>query len=508
MSRSMGGYDRNLEDASAFQVMVTGFKANTSVEVIMNALATRSGHSITYSNAQILNHRLFFTVTTQREAEQLCSLSPFLINNDKVTMSYSANAQRRDNMKRFSAIERAMQEYVGASYDQRRKYLDMSSVNSKIKGVTIDFNSPSLCNGMWRTLLRVCPSVETVNFANNGIKTLAGFVSSASLKFLRNFCFSNNEIAEVKDIGFLKHIRIMRELDFRQNPVVMAPGYKTEVEHMFASLRFLDGEQVKYLRNFRLPSFCGGGVVFPPMLPFYCDDDTTRSLATQFLTKYFELFDKQRELLLDAYSDTSRFSITVTMPEDRTTPSKLTSMDRFDRNLLRRTSIDSQRELLRTGRLRISEMIVGLPPTSHRLADCSMDAYVSTKLSPSSPVMLVHTLGPLVLGESNVAFNRTFVLVPNPNSRGGWPVTIVNDQLHLRPLMGPVVPPPQPPAPATPALDGQRQAMVQQLMGETRLVEQYALQCLDAASWDYQRALSLFQISKDQSKLPPEAFRQ
>jgi len=499
-------------------MMATGIRTVNSLKVgeFADFLTDRVGQFVRVTEAKPVNQKLIFKVQSQEVGKALAAISPVLFKNDRVILTVVPPTQVNAAMSRnLSLLETSFQEYVKAAYNQRTKFLDISNIQSKILEKLIDFNEPQVLSTLFRVLSKQCPQLETISISNNNITSLRGWTLAGNLRDLKNFCFANNKIEDLAQLDHLKRLRV-RELDFRDNPVSFLPNYKNDVERKFPQLRFLDGAEIKLLREFVLPTFITQGSEVIPSIPNFSDSEATRTTTTNFLKQYFYMFDANRGGLLDAYTDNSFFSLTFAGNSLRD-PTILGN----SRNLLyqQMNTLGQQATSLKHGRLQISQLISALPETKHELPDTTVDSYVLSSIS-SSLVLCIHTSGRLMLGDKPLLFIRTFLLVPNTTgfAQQQWAAVIINDHLHLQEFKGLLVLPPQPQPVQQPQVavtlvttpseySLEQQTLVIRLMQDSRLKQVHAVDCLTNASWNYDNAINLFRMLQASGKIPPEAFQ-
>eukprot|EP01105_Mastigella_eilhardi_P026161 TRINITY_DN7418_c0_g1_i1.p1 TRINITY_DN7418_c0_g1~~TRINITY_DN7418_c0_g1_i1.p1 ORF type:complete len:576 (+),score=181.92 TRINITY_DN7418_c0_g1_i1:40-1767(+) len=515
---TLAGTDSHVEDVTAYQVMITGLPiaALSNVLPLVEFLRSKLDRPVTITNSKVLNNKLFFTVANEGDARSLELLSPLTYNNERITIKSASTTIRRVNISRIGVLEKSFAALVAATYDVQNRMMDLSNIKGKISGVEVDFNESGTIAALWRVLQRKCAQVESVTFANNGIHALYGFAQASSCRSLINFSFLNNSIADLEQLDHMRHIKV-KELDLRNNQVTIHPKYKTEMGRKFPTLRFLDGQEVGLLCSFDVPSYITTGAVeIPPSNPVFFESQEIKSFVVTFMAKYFKLFDDARDKLLDAYTDDSNFSLTIGDPCRVTV---IRNLIKYNRNLLKRQELDERVKLLSSGRLNISKLLAELPKTVHNLNVCAIDAYSLRSGVSAVPIAVIHIMGPLMLGDEKVGFDRVLMLAPPSARSEGWPGVIVNDQLQLfdAPLQFAQLQPQQPPTPATspqppavaspsPSVPQSHLVMAERLVQETRLQAQYAVQCLEAAGWNYDAALVSFQQKQAAGQIPPQVL--
>ncbi|KAH3762872.1 TAP Cterminal subfamily protein [Pelomyxa schiedti] len=481
-----------VEGKADCKIMICGWKKSFKVTELGDVLASKLGRPITLSDQKEFGNRCFLSVPTEADAKSLQTLTPLPFRGEMLKIVALVKKPPPGRV-----LEMALHAYVTRSYNSEAKFLDLSSLKTKIDVTTMDLNLSTTYSTLWKVLLRCAPQIESLSFSGNNIHSLSGFdhYEATKLRDLKNFCFSNNAISEMVQVNHLKRLRV-RELDFRQNPIFGLQNYKMEVEKKFPQLRFLDGAEVKMLRSFVLPGYIVTGTSeLPAQITDYSDCEDTRRTASQFLTMFFEKFDQERGDLRDAYTDQSFFSMSM-LGEKRFQDTFRAS----NRNLLRlNDSSDRQSSLLRFGKQEIQQFIGSMPTTAHHLNECSFDSYVIQSM-PGVILLCIQCYGRLSMNENSYSFSRTFLLAPNKSgvAQTLWPVVILNDQLHLEDFVRLLVP----------RKRNERAEILAALMKQTRLLEVYATQCLESTQWNYDEALAAFQSRMSAGAIPPAAFQQ
>jgi len=359
--------------------------------------------------------------------------------------------------------------------------------------------------------------VITVVFNNNKISKLEpfGLARKYDLKIM-NLSFDSNEIADFEELDALKQLNL-RELVLSNNPVgagIDEVTYKLEVVRRLPELGFLDTKKIKAGADSHPITR------LPPIQGNFFDTPERKIVAEVFLQRYFESYDGDRNLLLDAYAEQSCFSLALvpldSKPHGRGGSSfkrgeKFVPYAALDRNLKTITSIDSRTTALKTGPTHITGMLLDLPPTKHDYESFTVDCFVSNLGTLEMLNIFVHGSF-LESSKTQRSFSRVFLIVPSPagskSQQNGWPGIIINDQFYLRHFTPKRVkpPPPQIPTAAVATSLAEKQAMVLRLAEITSMTIQYAEQCLTFNAWNYEQALANFTDLKTSGRIPPEAF--
>ncbi|EJD06393.1 NTF2-like protein [Fomitiporia mediterranea MF3/22] len=430
------------------------------------------------------------------------------------------------------------------------------------------------------------PPVETISLANNNITMGTQITSLAHyIPDLRNLSLQDNKLRSWRDLDQLstknRKLAQLREIIFIGNPLRetelsagRAEQYKSGMMRRFAMLEVLDQEALTKI------SFVDGPVASSSnsdphgqtgpdsfvlnMAPSFITG-VEGTVISSFLSRFFPLFDTQRTALADVYDPNATFSYsayTQIPPRARlqgwhTSPAMpnqrklewgpwLHNQSGGSRNLAflsNNTSHGLERELrsLHTSPAEIVKALLHLPVTRHDVSGAAekfcIDAWPVGQGSAMMLFLCVHGEFAEEPSQGVRSFDRSFVLAPSPaGSRAaanGWTVTILSDQLTVRPYSSPEAWKPGPlkvqgvdhtnprAAPQTPQkrpqqlrADTQRKLMepeVQAMLGtipdsQRRLVVQisqrtglnvkFSYDCLENNGWDIDRAVANFEQVK------------
>ncbi|TKY87089.1 hypothetical protein EX895_003766 [Sporisorium graminicola] len=346
-----------------------------------------------------------------------------------------------------------------------------------------------LGNVIWKLCSETYPDVVTISLANNGFRNL-GPVSSLPAYFpnLQNLSLEGNDLKWTKDLDTFAtrktKLTNLRELLLTGNPVHASAiaagneeGYRREVLSKFRQLTMLDQKPVTETESgfANLPSSGKSKKVdadaaqvplrnFPvPNKPGFVDAEAG-AIMPNFLSKFFTLYDSDRNQLSEAYAPLAQFSFCVNVvppPRARaagflhTMPhQKELNFDRYqdngNRNLMRVHTPKNRHTSLHHGVGSILACLRKLPKTSHPLNDASkfvVDAWVlpntviGARLQGEErpeALLYINVHGEYAEAPSQGirSFDRTFAVAPvppdSPAAAAGWPCVILSDQLVVR----------------------------------------------------------------------------
>ncbi|UZJ52169.1 hypothetical protein CBS101457_001489 [Exobasidium rhododendri] len=364
---------------------------------------------------------------------------------------------------------------------------------------------------MWKLCRELFPNVTTINLAKNDFKTLVPVATLAEfLPNLKNLSLESNDIKWVRDLTFhsskgrsaQSKFNDLNELILTGNPVhdnAMAAGneegYRAEVLARFPQLKMLDKAPVSQTESSfaNLPSSskgkastigvargaAGAGVEvreFPLAIrnKGFADHEANGILPA-FLSKYFEMFDTNRDSLRAVYSANATFSVVTSSnvpPKARSAGYHHTLPRQKDLSWRAYKEIPSHNIMtlgvrsaakgFPRGPGAILKTILKFPKTTHPLTDASKfvvdgwiinNAVVGANLGGADKAAGIPSNKPDALlfisvqGEFQEhpslglrSFSRSFVVAPVvPGSTAanlGWPCVIISDQLTVRQYAG------------------------------------------------------------------------
>ena len=413
------------------------------------------------------------------------------------------------------------------------------------------------------------PPPKTVSLAHNGLTGEHLFFLGKYLPNIVNLSLQGNNIHTVKDLdtisGRRNQLTQLRELVLLGNPVRDGniEKYKAELTRKFASLQVLDQEPIAQI-GFDIPK------AVPISTPVRKPDATTfpfqmqpnfitgvdGSIVSNFLVKYYNLFDNQRQSLASAYDPAATFSYSVATPipirariqgfqYSKEMPNQknlnwapwLSANSGSSRNLTRlNTGLSKAVESLHIGGPTIAGILQTLPNTRHDISGppekFCLDAFPVPIGQGMGLLVTVHGQFTELPVDGVRSFDRSFVLAPAPEGStartNGWDVAILSDQWTIRLYSSheawkPRVllvqahgqkkgRPPPPPAAGQPQKPNQmlyeslpedqrskldiipepQRTLVLEAMARTNLNVQFAMDCLQGNEWDMDRALANF----------------
>ncbi|KAJ9050587.1 nuclear mRNA export, poly(A)+RNA binding protein [Entomophthora muscae] len=527
------------------------------------------------------NDEVVITVKTYGMAKALVNLSGISFSGSKLIIRHKNSHLKGPRNENKTVQLEAIKSFLQRRYDSSQRLLDLSRMDAdgdlmeaKVQG----FCSLSLKSNLPAVFFKLAQSLNidpvTVVLSYNRLKDLS-FLSTLGtyLPNVANISFESNNLvsyssitplAECKNIkieGLIFNDNPFKDMDIRKNGDEI--NYRTKISDMFPNLKVLDGSPVQAAMQFGVEQEVVSSLMDLPrkIAPSFCDNDITRNATFDFLGKFFDLYDNDRNTLINYYDTSALFSITVNADyEDmRKGTGKWQDYHGVDRNLKRYTELTVRSARLHIGGETIIKFINTLPKTDHPTTqqerfcfdawqpDCMIPLGSSTPTMGAYIHITIHGEFTDVRSNSRRAFDRTFILsTPTEGSRSqmaGLPYTIISDALTLRavpaiaawmaassdapppqqytmpaPQPTPQMLAPQPTAQASIQMAPQpipstsltilpdQQSLVQALQQRTNLTAEFALQCLQEMHWNLDVASNAVQQLHSAGQLPPEAF--
>ncbi|KAH6909208.1 hypothetical protein BKA70DRAFT_1477020 [Coprinopsis sp. MPI-PUGE-AT-0042] len=317
------------------------------------------------------------------------------------------------------------------------------------------------------------PPPKTLSLANNGMNGEHLQYLAKYLPNIVNLSLQGNNIRTVKDLDTISarrnQLNQLRELVLIGNPVreQNPEQYKSELTRKFASLQVLDQEPIAQI-GFDVPKPVAApaavkkpsATTFPVQMQSNFITGVDGSIVSNFLVRYYNLFDNQREALVHAYDPAATFSYSVNtaipararlqgfqyskdMPNQRnlTWAPWLTADNGGSRNLTRLSSgLSKALESLHIGGPKAVSVIQTLPGTRHDISGppekFCLDAFPVPIGQGMGLLVTVHGQFTEVGIEGVRSFDRSFVLAPalegSAARANGWDVMVLSDQWTVR----------------------------------------------------------------------------
>eukprot|EP01063_Lacrimia_lanifica_P028517 TRINITY_DN4172_c0_g1_i2.p1 TRINITY_DN4172_c0_g1~~TRINITY_DN4172_c0_g1_i2.p1 ORF type:complete len:377 (+),score=144.84 TRINITY_DN4172_c0_g1_i2:478-1608(+) len=367
------------------------------------------------------------------------------------------------------------------------------------------------------------PPFESLSLASNNITSLQHLQASAEQHelcgFVRNLDLSNNKIHSFKELDHLKSFKLA-ELLMKGNPIASKKeDYARNIIRRLPTVEIADLENITRLRAQIRPTL-------PRVQSTFYLADGLQDFVLSFCKQYFTALDAGAfdSDLLGVYAPNAMFTLTtgkgLEIGYGTRAKDILSNLREAGHNLCISRNNAAPARSLHRGRLAVinvlkDKVLKGMK-TRHELGEFQVDALKHPLASPLITVTLhgkVHFNVDQATGASvgkEVGFTRCFerVLVLSSAPAGSaWPAHIVNEFLHLRPLKdSPVLENLADKATPPDLQEARQRALTAAMASETKLTDEYARMCLEAAGWDIAAAQRL--LAERKASLPADAWRQ
>merc|ERR1719204_155342 len=476
---------------------------------LFKMLDNTTNESIDPQNTRVERNKLVFWIKNTRAKEAIYNQSGKLTLKDHtITMftvpSDGPEAQLTKDEQKAKVCNALIKRYIDKekklNLSEFHRDPDMTGMRSKlfeIAGVLgelirekcadliteIDFSNNSLRHaGCLREILSACKVVTKIKLDNNRF----------------------NSLAEIKTVE--KNAPKITHLSLSNNPVKTLMDdaqYISDIRKMFPKLIELDGVALPEKIKFETEDQS----TLPPTQKFaILLDAATTSAIQNFFSQYVRIHDEGNDSRMQlglAYDDTCIFSTAVSWRANKDTKNKFPAV--MPQELLRRNrnfkhcyKAEQRESRLFIGRENVVKELCALGETKHMIQTLNID---TTGIINNHVIAILS--GIIDAPGSYRTFSRTFVLAANP-ANGSF--LILNDQMSIIRSVPDTVEKVESQsfvvAPATSSVD--RSALIKQVQEVTKMTDKYCSDCLEAAGWNLQKALIIFNDMK--ATIPPEAF--
>ncbi|KAH7884498.1 hypothetical protein F5I97DRAFT_1812991 [Phlebopus sp. FC_14] len=483
-------------------------------------------------------------------------------------LAHSATGGGRTVTVGVKAID-VWREFVNRRYSSETRFLNLESMADDqelgkhgLLPPGVPGSSSKEAQVIFKLASQLKPTIQTISLANNNIgsgqmlSTLAHYLPQ-----LANLSLQNNNLRVWRDIDYISgkrgKLEHLRELILLGNPLReievkngRADNYKSAIARRFTSLVMLDQQAIATIA-FDAPGPSAPAsekrptaTTFPyEMKPSFITG-VENTVISNFLVRFFPLFDNQRAALLDVYhpSATFSFSVNTTIParariQGLHTSREFPNQRKLDwsvwlnggsRNLNRLGGSGAEKAVstLHLGSEAAIRAMSALPKTQHEISGSSekfcIDAW---PVGQGENLKLFISLHGQFIEEPSQgirSFDRAFILMPSaPGSRAklnGWDVTILSDQWSIRSYssheawrpgrmrvqageqlaqQASVAMPPQAQLQeALSTFSEPQRSLIAQVCERTGLNVKFAVDCLQNNSWNLDSAIANFEQVK------------
>lgn len=573
--KSRGSYQNSTpsgfrSNESDFVVSIIGFKGG-HIGSLMSFLEKQANTDISILETKQQDNEVTLKVKTIEMGNALLRLSGQEFAGNKLIIRFKNSGSRavKDKIATAQKVS-VIKEFLLGRYRPAEKILDLSSMDSdislsenQIRGFGNIPPNSQFPQVVFKLVKDLDLDVTAIDLSRNCLKTLdCVALVDKYLPNVTQFSFETNNLMTFACLTSLSKSSLKIErLIFKDNPFrdqdILKNGddinYRAKLTTLFPNLNFLDDSPCKGAMQFGVEDSTGSSQALMELprsiIGSFFDSESTLATTSDFLTKFFTLYDSDRASLINFYEETALFSLIMNCDSPLSSGRKNTQWKEYfnvERNLKKFTELSTRTSRLYIGSESIISFLTTLPITKHPIEDTDkfcLDAWQLPSLIPSyssvpTPGAYIHiTIHGQVLDvrtDHKKAFDRTFILsAPVANSRSGLaglPYTIISDSLVLRDkpktnawnlvskqseLSSSMLStlPAQPTMTSRPLqidllahLPLDQQNLVKELQQRTNLTVSFALQCLQEMNWNRDQAYDAFSRLHSQNQIPPEAF--
>jgi len=410
-------------------------------------------------------------------------------------------------------VKQKIKSVMSARYNAANKALDMKSFhNDRLfvgDSAYVPLSRSNVMNNVIRIIGENVADMEAVDFSENKLPSLENFTLleefAPNLKILD---LSNNRLNDIRELEKLKSLNI-RVIDLRNNALVSK--FKERSDYI-EKVRDILGAKLEVLDGETLPKKCvfEDGSILLPSIKLMSVNDQIKQVMLEFIRQYIDVYDQDdRSPLSAAYHPNSMFSMCAAYPAGTTAhgASKLTHYIVDSRNLNLIIQPNKRMSFLKLGNANVIKFLNDMPKTKHDLNSFTLDIPIGNERLIS--VSLSGIFRERIRGENQPLrhFHRSFVIVPQ-----GSGYLIVNDTLFItnptnleaKQAFCEEVKTAQPIVPLVSQEVAQK--MIGELCSRTNLRPDWAQKCLEEHKWNLDLAVAMFQITKNEGKIPQEAY--
>lgn len=230
--------------------------------------------------------------------------------------------------KKLTTID-ILRNFLLSRWNSELKYLNLDDMHSDtilkksaIKPPGSPGSNAIVGPAMMKLAGEMFADIVTVSFARNHLKNVQQISTLAQyLPNVQNISFQDNQIKDYANLeamsgtGKLKHLRelLMAGNPLRDSEMKQRGNDRAYVRNMvkrFPSLVLLDGVPVQLSESEIATVHKTGRVLPADNMPNFFDNEISQAAATDFISKYYHLFDTNRVALSVIYDSNATFSIT------------------------------------------------------------------------------------------------------------------------------------------------------------------------------------------------------
>jgi len=451
----------------------------------------------------------YFYLEDQAAAKALKDLDKKIEMPDGYPLQISIERSTPPNMPLTEELVDKVKQVMSSRYTVGTQALNLKSFHMDEAFAGESFYAPLWRSNVMNKVLTVItdhiPEIKAIDLSCNKLTTgsmefFSGFKSKLSNLTLLYLC--DNKITTADPLQRLKGLPL-EELKLTGNPIIQNLGssYTEVIRKIFPKLKILDGKELAAIISFD-DDEDKSSTDLPQSISKYVKNADAEGIVLTFLQEYFKVYDSdKRQSLLDAYHENAMFSMSAFGKHEL-----LSSYIPESRNLLRVDYEKKRHDLLKKGKLSVVAFLDKLPKTEHDLNTFTLDVPFN------SDTMMIFTITGCFKergsSQNNIRhFNRCFIVVPQNSG-----FCIINETLFVTPATDlskrkPFLNKEPAPAAASTSLDeATKRSLATSFSQKSGMSLEWAVQCLEQNSWDFDKAGVNFNEAKAQGKIPPEAF--
>ena len=504
-----GRLNRHKNNAAGWWKVIVHEADKFEQDHFFKMLDNTTNESIDPQNTRVENNKLVFWIKNTRAKDAIRNQSGKLTLKDHTINLFAVTSTGPEVLLSKDEQKAKVCSAMVKRYKERSLSLAKMHTDDDLAGMKSRLYEISSVLG--ELIKEKCSDlIDEIDFSNNHLKHTGctrDIVSAC--KTLHRVKLDNNYIKSITDLKNLeRYAPDITHLSLLNNPIknlMDDSQYISEMRKMFPKLVQLDNvplpEKIKFdseEQNQLLPT-----QKFAILL-----EPAERSVIENFFLQYVKFHDgdsTSRNQLAPAYDETSIFSIASSWRvrgdvKDKFPVKMPAELIRKNRNFKHCTRAEQRESRLIVGRDNVIKELCEMDNTKHMLQTLNIDT--SAMFNNHVTAILSGVID--APGEYR-SFSRTFVLTVNPTNNS---FLILNDQLSVIRSCPEIVKKVEKPdfgtAPST--ANANQEALVKKIQEATKMVTKYCIQCMEAAGWDYEKAISKFNEMKSNNQIPPAVF--
>ncbi|KAI9262091.1 hypothetical protein BY458DRAFT_534569 [Sporodiniella umbellata] len=476
--RSRPSATKKVETAAPIQridILISGFEPGTETGIVP-FLVQKSKKQWEVVDVKVDQGQMLLTVSDPVIARILVRLDGYIFGTQQLRISLfdpnsplaaSVQPSAPENNKK-TTID-ILRDFLRSRWNSETRFLNLDDMasdpilkKSAIRPPGAPGSNATVGPAMMKLAGEMFQEVVTISFSRNHLKNVQQISTIAQyLPNVQNISLQSNLIKDYEGLEALSgtgKLKNLRELLLSGNPLCESElkqrntnrGYIRNIAKRFPTLNLLDGQPLQLTED-EIASVHKTGRVLPlDNQGSFFDSEVTRSIATDFLNKYYYSFDNDRLSLPIIYDSSSVFSVTSSLKlraqQKQKRKEKKKRMDdderltwtTLSRNLMGKAKKQDGKGL-QIGAEAVGIALSRLPTTLHDLANMK-DFVVDAHQTPAGLIVCLHGEFKEDTSLPPYSFDRTFLLRPStpesPAGAAGWPYVVLSDMLCVRDYNG------------------------------------------------------------------------